>query len=96
IWWSLSQSGAETWNLSRGLAQTAVAILRHSGRLAEALFLMQRVEQAARQRDDRRALDACLWEQAWILEAWGQSAAAEALHRERGRFCADQMSLQFD
>jgi hypothetical protein len=94
--WSISQPDVETWNLSRGLSQAAVAILRHTGRLAEAFFLMRQFEQAARRRDDRRALDSCLWEQAWILEAWGENAAAEALHRERGQFCADQMSLQFD
>ena len=96
IRWSLAQSGGEAWDLAHGLTQTATAILRHCGRLAEALSLLGNFERAARHRNDRRAIDFCLWEQAWILEAWGRSAEAEALQKERQQFCADQMSLEFD
>ncbi|MEO7144590.1 MAG: ATP-binding protein [Bryobacteraceae bacterium] len=93
--WGLANLDDEVWDMVCRLGQAAVAIDRHCGRLAEALPLLGKLGQAARDRGDRRTVETCLWEEAWILEAWGYGEEAEALRQERGRDFADQMTFSF-
>ncbi len=76
-------------------ARNGRRLTRNAGRIAECYELMCQWHAAARQRDDRAALDESARELIWILESWGRDAEARELENLRAAQYDEQMSLEF-
>lgn len=83
------------WDLARDLGRRAMRLAVNSGRDAEAFELAEALEREAEPRGDRKVLEDAAWERAWILERWGRTGEAAALHRRRELLYTDQMVLDF-
>jgi hypothetical protein len=99
-WPDLQHAFAHTletdWSLASTLARRGLSWAKAQDRLAEAFEVLQEWSRVARERGDRRVLEDCAWEQAWILEHWGRTGEAQQLDRVRREQFADQMSLSFE
>jgi hypothetical protein len=77
------------------LARIGRRLTRETGRIAELYELMEQWHTAARERDDRAALDESAREMVWILEGWGRMAEAHRLEYSRAIECDEQLPLPF-
>jgi hypothetical protein len=68
-------------------------ITREQGRIAECFELMRQWNEAAEEREDRKALEESAREMVWILESWGMQEEAARLEYRRATEYADQMAL---
>lgn len=92
--WAL-QDG-ESWALACDLSKRGVALLKSKRRQAEAFEILKAVLPEAERREDRRMLEDCTRERAWILESWGRDEQAELIRRTHRALYADQMQFNFD
>jgi hypothetical protein len=83
------------WTDLCSLAREGRRRLRDAGRLAELYELMQQWHAAAKERNDRNAIDESARELVWILEGWGLNDEARLLDYHRASECEDQMMLPF-
>jgi hypothetical protein len=83
------------WTLARDLGRQAIRLAVAAGRYAEAFEIAETLEREAEPQADRKVLEDSAWERAWILERWGRTDEAEALHRRRQLLYSDQMALDF-
>jgi hypothetical protein len=84
------------WPLASKLARRALAWAKAQDRLAEAFEILMEWSAAADGQGDRRVLEDCAWEQAWILEHWGRTEEAGEIDQVRRELYAAQMSFSFD
>jgi len=92
--WALQDH--ESWELGCDLAKRGVALLKSKRRQAEAFEILKAVLPEAERREDRRTLEDCTREQAWILESWGRDEEAEMIRRTQRALFADQMQFNFE
>ena len=86
---------ARDWTLARDLGRQAVRLAVAAGRDAEAFEIAETLEREAESRGDCKVLEDSAWERAWILERWGRTDEAEALHRRRQLLHSGQMTFDF-
>jgi hypothetical protein len=84
------------WPLACALGRRSASAGRKLERLGEAFDILDLLYREAQARQDRRVLEECAWEQAWILERWGRHEEAAALHARRRAQFADQLCFDFD
>jgi hypothetical protein len=85
--------GQTAWSQVRGLAYSAVALLRHQERAAELLELVEELIPRARTAGDESAVRHFEWERSWLVQAWErtEAIAAPVLAPAPG----DQLTLSF-
>jgi hypothetical protein len=68
---------AHPWDEVRGIASSAVALLRHRERAGELLELVEALIPRAAEAGDTPSLRHFDWERSWILQAWGRTESVD-------------------
>jgi hypothetical protein len=85
----------EDWELACALGRRGATLAVNAGRLAEASEILAALSPEAEAREDFGVFDYCARERAWILEAWGRVAEAQALRQTRRALVSGQGVFDF-